>query len=103
MRYELIEVGKTYSGRKGKDRTVVALHYQSEKYGDVEYHVGDPSLTRRCWCYTFAGWVKNDAPTPIIDSLLDTLKEIRDDLYLPQDWSRARAMASEAIAKAERK
>jgi len=57
MRVEDIRVGMTYAGRRGPNRTVVAVPPVGRS-GDISYHTGNPEVTRNCWCYTFAGWAK---------------------------------------------
>lgn len=55
MNWELVEVGKTYVGRKGKPRTVVSVPNKFV-YGDISYHNGDASRVNRCWCFTLGSW-----------------------------------------------
>lgn len=91
MRTELIEVGKTYVGRKGKPRTVVTKvpSKWSRTAFDVIYHTGDPAKQHSCWYGTFGGWAVGEehlaaekirrkaieAAAPELLSILQTLRQ----------------------------
>lgn len=102
MRIQDIEIGKTYEGRKGKPRTVVAKRQSrwDKNYFEVDYTTGGEN-TKSCWCATFAGWAKSDTPTETITALKQVLEAIAavPDQDEGRDIVEARWIASHALAQ----
>jgi len=82
MKPEDIQVGKTYEGRTGKPRTVIAIDVAFD-FTEVRYTQVDESF---CLDNTFSRWAvseyKPDAPTSTVAVLREALEQCRNNLAL---------------------